>query len=204
VSPPDPLQFEPAVELPLLSPPAYERLSDPPAQAEPREVPADLLRMLYRQVRGLAGPRADLDDLVQDAAERVLKSWQRFEGRSAVSTWTYGIAYRTVIDRDRWYHRWRRRFSLGQEEAPDVQTEFDGEGSVTELQRARRLHVVLELLPATKRAVIVLHELEGLEMKQIAEIVGTNERTVRSRLRDARKKLAELLSQDPLFREEAP
>jgi RNA polymerase sigma-70 factor (ECF subfamily) len=204
VSPPEPLQFETAVELPLLTPPHCDRASDPPAETRPRELPSDLLRMLYRQVRGLAGPRADLDDLVQEAAERVLKSWHRFEGRSAVSTWTYGIAYRTMIDHDRWYQRWRRRFSLTHEDSPEPEHEFDGEESVVELERARRLHVVLAELPAAKRAVVVLHELEGLEMKQVAEIVGTNERTVRSRLRDARKKLVELLADDPLFGKEAP
>ena len=187
-----------------MAPASIERASDPPATAPPREAPADLLRLLYRQMRGLAGPRADLDDLVQEAAERALRAWGRFEGRSAVSTWTYGIAYRTLIDHDRWFNRWRRRFSFTEEGRADGEHRWDGEGGVQQLARARRLHEVLEQLPASKRTVVVLADLEGLDMKQVAEIVGTNERTVRSRLRDARKKLAELLAADPLFQEEAP
>src|SRR5688572_26865989 len=186
----------------MLAPPALETLT--PERADPREVPADLLSLLYRQVRGLAGQRRDLDDLVQEAAERALRAWSRFEGRSALSTWTYGIAYRTVVDRDRWYHRWRRRFSFAEDDDVEPTYSFSAEASVQELERARVLHVALEQLPASKRAVIVLHEFEGLEMKEIAEIVGVNERTVRSRLRDARKKLAELLSSDPLFQESEP
>lgn len=190
-------------ELPRLATPTAAPARSPDRTAT-REVPADLLGLLYRQVRGLAGQRPDLDDLVQEAAERTLRSWSRFEGRSALSTWTYGIAYRTVVDRDRWYHRWRRRFSFTSEDTVEPSYSFSAEGSVQELARARVLHAALDRLTPAKRAVVVLHELEGLGMKEIAEIVGTNERTVRSRLRDARKKLVELLSSDPLFQEKEP
>lgn len=176
-----------------------------PDRQEVRAVPAELLRLLYRQLRGLAGGRPDLDDLVQSAAERALRSWPRFEGRSQLSTWTYGIAYRTLIDHDRWYRRWRLRFRFAaQDEVVEQEFDWEGEASVQELARAKKLHGALDTLPAAKRAVIILHDLEGLEMKEVAEVVGTNERTVRSRLRDGRKKLAELLGDDPLFQEAAP
>jgi len=66
------------------------------------------------------------------------------------------------------------------------------------------LHRALAQLPPCKRSVIILHDLEGVEMKEIATIVEANERTVRSRLRDGRKKLAQLLIDDPLFDQEAP
>ena len=62
-------------------------------------------------MRSLAGPRQDLDDLVQQAAERALRALDRFEGRCALSTFTYGIVYRTMLDHDRWYRRFRRRFA---------------------------------------------------------------------------------------------
>jgi DNA-directed RNA polymerase specialized sigma24 family protein len=60
------------------------------------------------------------------------------------------------------------------------------------------------LLPPPKRTVIVLHDLEGMEMKEVAAVVEANERTVRSRLRDGRKRLAAILIADPLFEREAP
>lgn len=196
--------METSAELPMLVPPPLDRLSDPPAEAPAREVPVNLLQLLYRQMRGLAGMRPDLDDLVQAAAERALKSWARFEGRSALSTWTYGIAYRTLIDHDRWHMRWRRRFSFSPDGEPEQAHFIDAEGSLQELGRARRLREALSALPPAKRAVVVLAELEGLSMKEVAEIVGTNERTVRSRLRDARRKLVEILAADPLFQEVRP
>jgi len=204
VSQPDPTVLEASPELTVLAPPPLDRVSSPPDDRVSREVPANLLPLLYRQMRSLAGPRPDLDDLVQAAAERALRSWNRFEGRSQISTWTYGIAFRTLIDHDRWYHRWRRRFAFSDDGDVEQAHAVDTEGDLTELERARKLHRALAELPAGKRAVVVLAELEGLSMKEVSAIVGVNERTVRSRLRDARQKLVKLLSDDPLFEEAQP
>ncbi len=163
-----------------------------------------LVRLLYRQVRSLAGPRPDLDDIVQAASERALKALPSFEKRSSLSTWAYGVAYRTLLDHDRWTTRFRRRFFYTEEvRCPEPRTRFDSEGLLLEAERARRLYAALEQLPAAKRAVVVLHDLEGLPAKEVAQIVGTNEGTVRSRLRDGRAKLLCLLDADPLFDEGA-
>src|SRR4051794_2388069 len=99
-----------------LEPTALELCAPAEVQENPREDihPADLLALLYRQMRSLAGPRQDLDDLVQAAAERALRALDRFEGRCALSTFTYGIVYRTMLDHDRWYKRFRRRFVFDQ------------------------------------------------------------------------------------------
>ena len=165
----------------------------------------ELLALLYRQMRALAGPRQDLDDLVQAAAERALKALVRFEGRSSLSTFTYGIVYRTLIDQQRWFRRFQRRFSLDSREEPDeLVFPRSSETDLRELERARRLYAALDQLPNEKRATLILHDLEGLDVADVAAISGANERTVRSRLRDAHKKLAQLLRQDPLFDPEVP
>jgi RNA polymerase sigma-70 factor (ECF subfamily) len=170
-----------------------------------RENADELLALLYRQMRALAGPRQDLDDLVQAAAERALKALPRFEGRSALATFTYGIVYRTLIDHQRWYRRFQRRFSLETREEPaDLAFPRSSETDLRELERARRLYAALEQLPNEKRLTLILHDLEGLEVASVASISGANELTVRSRLRDAHKKLAEILRKDPLFDPEVP
>jgi RNA polymerase sigma-70 factor (ECF subfamily) len=166
---------------------------------------AELLPLLYRQVRSLAGPRTDLDDLVQAAAERALKALGRFEGRSQLGTFTYAIAYRTVLDHDRWRFRWARRFQLGVDPERGEPAGADLEKEALEARRAASLHRALARIVPAKRAVVVLHDLEGLELKEVAAIVGANERTIRSRLHDARKKLVALLAADPAFdREPSP
>ena len=170
-----------------------------------RESPDELLALLYRQMRALAGPRQDLDDLVQAAAERALKALERFEGRSSLSTFTYGIVYRTLLDQQRWFRRFQRRFSLDSREEPDeLAFPRSSETDLRELERARRLYAALDQLPKEKRATLILHDLEGLDVSDVAAISGTNQLTVRSRLRDAHKKLAQLLRDDPLFDPEVP
>ncbi len=192
----------------VLEPTALELASpDVTAPVRSREHvrPAELLELLYRQTRALAGPRQDIDDLVQAAAERALRALERFEGRCALSTFTYGIVYRTLLDHDRWYRRFRRRFVLEpREEHAEPESPRCSDTDLVELERARRLYRALDALPPAKRAALILHDLEGIDASDVAAIVDANERTVRSRVRDARKKLAELLRADALFDVEAP
>jgi RNA polymerase sigma-70 factor (ECF subfamily) len=167
--------------------------------------PDELLTLLYRQMRALAGPRQDLDDLVQAAAERAVKALERFERRASLATFTYGIVYRTLIDHQRWYRRFQRRFTEStRDEADEMTFPRSSETDLRELQRARRLYAALDTLPQEKRATLILHDLEGLDVADVASISGVGELTVRSRLRDAHKKLAEILRQDPLFDPEVP
>lgn len=162
--------------------------------------PEQVARLLYRQLRALAGSRPDLEDIVQTAVERALRALPRFEGRSALSTWTYGLAYRTLLDHNRWYRRYTRRFRSSEDDpVPDLSTSLDAQRCVEEVERARRLYAALDKLPVKKRVVVVLFELEGLTAREVSEIVGVSEGTVRSRLRDGRARLLELLSRDPLF-----
>jgi RNA polymerase sigma-70 factor (ECF subfamily) len=195
-----------ALELTSLpSSPASASSGRPLEETLARESPDELLALLYRQMRALAGPRQDLDDLVQAAAERALKALERFEGRCSLSTFTYGIVYRTLLDQQRWYRRFQRRFTLDSREEPeDLAFPRSSETDLRELERARRLYAALDQLPNEKRATLILHDLEGLDVAEVAAISGANELTVRSRLRDAHKKLADLLRKDPLFDPEVP
>lgn len=145
-------------------------------------------------MRALAGPGAsDLDDLIQMAAEQVFKSLGRFDGRSEVSTWIYGVCYRVLLNQRRWY----RRFSIRFEQLELVDDAADLAPAAPELlearQRARQLHRALAGMSEKYRAVVVLHDLEELSVSDIAAIVVCNELTIRSRLRDGRKQLTRLL-----------
>ena len=163
-----------------------------------------IFALVYRQMRVLAGHR-DVDELAQAAAEQAIKGLPRFEGRSELSTWTYRICYLTVRKHDRWYRRWLKRFTLTLDGAlPDPASEARaGDERLEEQERALRLREALDGLSAKRRAVIVLHDLEGRSVDEIATIVGAAPAAVRSRLRDARKALAERLSGDSYFGDRA-
>lgn len=156
--------------------------------------------LVYRMMHALAGPSRDLDDLVQAANEQVLRSLPSFEGRARFSTWVYRICYLTMLKESRWHRRWLRRFTLTDDgELPE---HADG-GSSAELvlrrERERRLRAAIARLSPKRRAALVMRELQGMEIDEIAAIVGANALTVRSRVRDAKSELSALLAADPYF-----
>ena len=157
-------------------------------------------------MHALAGRSRDLDDLVQMAAEQVLRSLSSFEERCAPATWTYRICYHTLLKQRRWYHRFSQRFIYEKEAGSFESSDRTANISADALERrelAIRLRGALERISPKRRAVVIMHDLEELEIDEIAAIVGTNIRTVRSRLRDGRRMLAQALEQDPYFGDDA-
>ena len=67
-------------------------------------------------------------------------------------------------------------------------------------RRVEALYRLLDRLSEKKRAVYVLHEIEGLPPNEIAKILGTPVLTVRTRLFYARRELAALLHEEPALR----
>lgn len=162
-----------------------------------------LYEVVHARMRSLAGPAApDLDDLIQLAAEQTFKNLHRYDGSCALATWVYAVCYRVLLNHRRWYRRWKLRFSPL--EADD--DALDGSPTPSELlevrARTRQLQRALSRMTDKYRAVVVLHDLEELDVREIASIVRCNELTVRSRLRDGRKQLSRLLhepaAQQPL------
>lgn len=151
---------------------------------------------VWRTLRHLGVRESDLPDLCQEVFLVVHRRLSSFEGRSALSTWLYGICYRTASDHRRRAHV-RREVSVpdvpGQDAEPTQHKELERK------QLRQRLLALLDELDADKRAVVVLYEIEGLAMSEIAEIVGCPLQTAYSRLHAGRKLLAERLG-----RQEAP
>jgi RNA polymerase sigma-70 factor (ECF subfamily) len=185
------------------TPPSARREADVhPANSINRETAREIFQLVFQQMRTLVGPRPEFDDLVQIAAEQVLLSLGSFEGRAKMSTWTYRICYFTLLRHERWYRRWLRRFALSERgELPEVAC---GDDAVIETrERAARLRRAIDSLSPKRRAVIVLHDLEGLPIDEVATVVKCNPNTVRSRLRDGRKELGRILAADGYFGDEA-
>jgi RNA polymerase sigma-70 factor (ECF subfamily) len=157
----------------------------------------ELFEAVYRRMAALAGRHAsDFDDLVQLAAEQVFKSRASFQGGSELLTWVYAVCYRVLLKQRRWYRRWSLRFRLEGDDDPVPSDERLPSLDLERRERARLLQVGLDRLSERHRAVVVLHDLEELSVAEIAAIVDSNELTVRSRLRDGRKRLRAFLAAD--------
>jgi len=184
----------------LRAAPAAPRVLAVDSPESVRHLEERVFALVYRQMNALWGRwRPDFDDLVQVAAEHAVRCLASFRRESELSTWTYKICYRTVMRHRRWSSRWLRRFTLDAPSADVADRSTDACANLEAAERVQRMRAALDRLSKKLRAVVVLRDLEGLEIGEIAEIVGTGEATVRSRLRDGRRRLSDVLKADPYF-----
>jgi RNA polymerase sigma-70 factor, ECF subfamily len=142
---------------------------------------------VWRVLRRLGVPDADVEDVCQEVFVAVHRQLPQFEGRSKPSTWIYAIAMRRAAS--------YRRTAMRKREQPLEQVELEREpapSAADELQRVElraALDRLLDRLDEDKRAVFVLYEIEELDMREVAEIVGCPLQTAYSRLYAARERL---------------
>lgn len=167
----------------------------------------ELYHRFRRQVAGnlyrVLGDRDDLEDLVQEVFVIAFRGLDRFRGDARLSTWLYRICVNVALGRIR--TRKRRPNAIG---VLDLDT-APSDPSLTErpetpdrsLERRRdqeRVYAALEQLAPKKRIVLYLHEIEGLDLKEIAYLVDSNPVTVRTRLFYARREFYKVISgKDP-------
>lgn len=143
-----------------------------------------------RVLRYFGVPDAELADVCQEVFVVVHRKLAEFEGRSALRTWLFRICQRTASD-------YRKRAHVRREvpvPEPREGLHEDGEASNERAALRRQLLELLEQLDEDKRVVFVLFEIEGLDMKEVAQIVGCPLQTAYSRLHAARRLLKEALT----------
>jgi RNA polymerase sigma-70 factor (ECF subfamily) len=154
---------------------AFERLY----RDHRRQVAANLYRVL--------GERAELEDLVQEVFVIAFRGLERFRGDAKLSTWLYRIAVNVALGRLRSRARRAPPVPYADVLSDVVDTASSPEERLADRQELLRVARTLEHLAPKKRIVFVLHEIEGLDIDEIAKIVGAPLVTVRTRLHYARK-----------------
>ncbi|HWP08394.1 MAG TPA: RNA polymerase sigma factor [Polyangiaceae bacterium] len=157
---------------------------------EVRAVFDEHARYVWRALRHLGIPEADVEDLCQEVFVVVQRKLGEFEGRSELRTWLYGICLRVAAD-----HR-RRAHVRNERPHPDPTEGLAASPGMRPDARAEArsaLQALLDELDDDKRAVLVLYELEGLTMKEVAATVGCPLQTAYSRLHAARDRLTALV-----------
>jgi RNA polymerase sigma-70 factor (ECF subfamily) len=158
-----------------------------------RQVAANLYRVI--------GDRSDLDDLVQEVFVIAFRGLSRFRGDARLSTWLYRICVNVALGRIR--TRKRRPVAYGVNDLD--QTALDPslterpetpDRSLERQQDRERVYRALDTLAPKKRIVLYLHEIEGLDLKEIAYLVDSNPVTVRTRLFYARKEFYRALVEE--------
>lgn len=162
---------------------------------------------VFNFILRFAGQRARTEDLLQETWLKVIRHARDYEPKAKFTTWVYTIARNLCVDS-------ARKESYRQAESLDVPTrgpageagralgELLPDGGVSPERGAHHLHLrpllerALAALPEEQREVFVLREFSGVPFKEIGEVTGVSENTVKSRMRYAleslRRRLAEL------------
>jgi RNA polymerase sigma-70 factor (ECF subfamily) len=132
---------------------------------------------VYRYVFYRVRNDADAEDLVSDVFTRALRAIPRYEPRVAFLAWLYRIARNAVIDRAR-----RSRTQITFEDAlahPGVDQVVEPDATILALSDKEAVRGALAKLTPLQQEVIVLRFVEGYSTREIADLVGKREGTVR-------------------------
>jgi RNA polymerase sigma-70 factor (ECF subfamily) len=162
---------------------------------------------VYNFILRYTGHRQRAEDVLQETWLKVVRNSSEWQPKARFTTWVYTIARNLCVDSAR-KESFRKADSL---DAPASHDESDGrsmgdlvadEGAQTPDRAAHNVRIrpmiekALESLPQEQREVFLLREYQGIGFKEIAEVTGVNENTVKSRMRYAleglRKRLGEL------------
>lgn len=201
-----------SVAAPRRSPPRAAPIMDPDVEliARAKEGSTAAFRQLFHRHRGdvtrivyrMLGPSPDVEDVVQDVFLNVYRSLPSFRGEAKFSTWLYRLT--TNVTRMH-LRRGRSRPRFADVEVPEAPREGmpseTPEVAIERAERVRALYRLLSGLSEKKRDVLVLHDLEGVAAKEIAEVLEIPVLTVRTRLFYARKELYAALAEEPSLRE---
>ena len=151
--------------------------------------------------------RADAADLTQEVFVKVFRGIGSFHGESSLRTWIYRIALREASNQRRWWMRHK------QQEIPIEQEMTDGDyGTPVRLkdmlvdpaespfdqalhkENRARLEAALNQVPEPFRTTLILRDIEGFVYEGVAETLGVNLGTVKSRLVRGRACLKAILT----------
>jgi RNA polymerase sigma-70 factor (ECF subfamily) len=148
-----------------------------------------------RWARRLAGPTADLEDLLHDVFVVALRRRFTFRGEANIKTWLFRITYHVVRGSRRRSLVRRLLFGRHRDEiataAPAATTPHE---EIERRERHLRLYRALDQLPDAHRTPLILYEIEGLSGEEVAELVGISLGTLWVRLHRGRAKLLAFLS----------
>jgi RNA polymerase sigma-70 factor (ECF subfamily) len=150
---------------------------------------------IYSVCLRMTNNTAEAEDLTQDAFLQAFRKLSTFRGDSALSTWLYRIAVNTVLMHFR--KKALRQISLDEpcnQDARLVRREYGSKddrltGSVDRIALTR----AIKELPPGYRTIFLLHEVEGYEHQEIAQLLDCSVGNSKSQLHKAKLRIRELL-----------
>ena len=152
---------------------------------------------VFAVARGIVKRQEDAEDVAQQVFVKAYFSLKRFDQRAAFSTWLYKITVNECWDllRKRKARPLVYESDFNDEQSSQfsaIERESAGGPDTSErLAMRQRLDNMLDQLEPRDRSMLVLKEVEGFSVEEIAELLGLNANTVKVRLFRARRKIVE-------------
>lgn len=157
----------------------------------------ELYKRFYAQLLGyfknmLWGDREKAEDMVHDIFAKIIKNPDYFDINRSFRTWLFSVAS-NMCKNEYKKQAVRKNTSTGVEDYRSISSSTNVLAEVQDIQFQQAFEENLAKMDEKHREVFALRHLEGLSMKEIAEVMEINEGTVKSRLFYATKFLAEKL-----------
>ena len=146
---------------------------------------------LSRTLQRLGAAPSDLEDLAHEVFLVLHRRWADFDASLPLRPWLFGIAFRVALA-----HRKRanREVLRSWEACLEIEDLGPRPDEAAEMRQNRALVLAaLECVPLPRRAVLVMHDLDDASMRDIAAVLSIPLFTAYSRLRKARRELAQAL-----------
>ncbi len=146
------------------------------------------LDQVTRTVGRYLGPGPDVEDVVQDAFVALHKSLDNVSDYAAFEGWVFRVARNVAIS-----HRRKQRTSVDLTRLQPLQSPINQWKKLAAREKVRALYAAMDCLSEEKREALILYEIEGLTLQEIADETDTSINTIASRVRRGRKKLLKLM-----------
>ena len=161
---------------------------------------AEYSTTLYRVAYSVMRNAAEAEDAVQEAFLRVLKHRQKISEIRDLRVWLVRITWNVVLDKKR-----RSKTRPENEDIADFArvlpaADRRADEVLISSQEHNRILQAIDQLPAKERQALLLSAVQELSTPEIAEVLGTTESSIRSRIFRARRELSELLAKQGVSR----
>lgn len=165
-------------------------MKSPPEKFD--EVAAELSRPLLHYLEAFVGDATTAEDLLQETLIRMSRGIGEFRGEASLKTWAFSIATRVAADHFR--KPGNRLRIIDVDEAADLPDPgVAAEEVVARKEMNSCIRQVIDSLPESYRAPLILHDLEGLSVAETAAICEAPVPATKIRIHRARKRLEEAL-----------
>jgi RNA polymerase sigma-70 factor (ECF subfamily) len=143
------------------------------------------LDYIFGTLLRLGARRSDIDDLLQDVFLALHTNWPTLDTTRPMRPWLWGVAFRVVQTRRR-----QRARELPSDGLDPMDTSADPEGHLQGQEALAFLKAALDCVPVERRSVVMMHDLDGVDVSDIARQLSITKFGVYARLYKGRKELA--------------